>query len=122
MWLPWYRWHLLLAKAKWSSVTRGNGQGGQAKVERQSVKVSCDEEDNSKDGRQDPVRDSSRIVETVKKEKAGEMFTFTNMGRGTGIGALIPICPASITFSNLRPVAPDCVKIDAPLPSASTNV
>lgn len=43
-----------------------------------------------------------------------------NMGNGTGMGALIPIWPASTVFSNLRPVAPDCVKIEAPLPSGSS--
>ena len=36
-----------------------------------------------------------------------------NMGKGTGIGTLIPTCPASMFFWNAVAVAPDFVKIDA---------
>lgn len=39
-----------------------------------------------------------------------------NMGNGTGIGTLIPIWPTSTSTSNLRAVAPLCVKIAVPLP------
>lgn len=40
------------------------------------------------------------------------------IGRGTGIGTLTPIWPAWIVRSNTRAVAPDWVKMAAPLPSA----
>jgi hypothetical protein len=39
-----------------------------------------------------------------------------NIGRGTGIGTLIPICPHSISFSNLCAADPDFVKIAHPFP------
>jgi hypothetical protein len=39
-----------------------------------------------------------------------------NMGKGTGIGTLTPICPTLTPLSNLRAVAPDWVKIAVPLP------
>jgi hypothetical protein len=39
-----------------------------------------------------------------------------NIGRGTGMAELMPICPTSTSFSNLRAVAPDWVKMAVPLP------
>ena len=39
-----------------------------------------------------------------------------NMGRGTGMGTLIPTCPTSASWVNLRAVAPFVVKMAVPLP------
>ena len=39
-----------------------------------------------------------------------------NMGKGTGMGTLIPTCPASISFWNLPAVAPEEVKMAVTLP------
>jgi hypothetical protein len=39
-----------------------------------------------------------------------------NMGKGTGMGTLIPIYPASISVWNFLPWAPLLVKIEAPFP------
>ena len=39
-----------------------------------------------------------------------------NIGRGTGIGRLMPICPASISVWNLRATLPFWVKMAVPLP------
>ena len=38
------------------------------------------------------------------------------IGRGTGIGRLIPICPHSISLWNFLAVEPDLVKIAVPFP------
>jgi hypothetical protein len=45
-----------------------------------------------------------------------------NVGTGTGMGTLIPICPASTFRSKYRAVAPLLVKIDVPLPSTLKRV
>ena len=39
-----------------------------------------------------------------------------NMGRGTGMGTLTPICPTSTSCVNLRAAEPELVKIAVPLP------
>lgn len=39
-----------------------------------------------------------------------------NMGKGTGMGTLIPTCPTLTSFSNLRAEAPDWVNMEAPFP------
>jgi hypothetical protein len=39
-----------------------------------------------------------------------------NIGSGTGIGTLIPICPAWTSLVNLRATEPLLVKIAVPLP------
>lgn len=39
-----------------------------------------------------------------------------NIGKGTGIGKLIPTCPASISLWNFLALDPDLVKIAVPLP------
>ena len=41
-----------------------------------------------------------------------------NIGKGTGIGRLIPICPHYISFWNFLAAEPDLVKIAHPLPQA----
>ena len=65
----------------------------------------------------------------VNKEKQRKLPTYTSPrmldlfpvneknGKGTGIGTLIPTCPASISYWYLRAAPPDVVNIAVPFPN-----